>query len=167
MKSKTAMPMYLATIVPTGIIGILIAAMLAAEMSTDSGYLLTWATVIYNDLIIPCLRRPLSAKARLLIERSATVIQRLAVCDNIRFFLLDHFSSAVRVVFEAEYNGTAAVNLELNARIGVHHGAGGRVSDAKVVRSTHQFSVTGTNIISINKQGIDFIMKHFTQHRQG
>ena len=26
-------------------------AMLAAEMSTDSGYLLTWATVIYNDLM--------------------------------------------------------------------------------------------------------------------
>jgi hypothetical protein len=31
------------------------------EMSTDSGYLLTWATVIYNDLIMPCVKRPLSA----------------------------------------------------------------------------------------------------------
>jgi SSS family solute:Na+ symporter len=67
--SKTAMPMYLGAIMPTGIIGVLLAAMLAAEMSTDSGYLLTWATVIYNDLIMPCLRRPLSDKARLLIVR--------------------------------------------------------------------------------------------------
>jgi SSS family solute:Na+ symporter len=63
--SLTAMPVYLSTILPAGIIGIVIAAMLAAEMSTDSGYLLTWATVIYNDLISPCLSKPLSPKAKL------------------------------------------------------------------------------------------------------
>ena len=41
-----------------GLIGIVIAGMLAAEMSTDSGYLLTWATVIYNDLTrIPLFER--------------------------------------------------------------------------------------------------------------
>jgi SSS family solute:Na+ symporter len=38
-------------------------------MSTDSGYLLTWATVIYNDLVSPCLRRPLSPRGRLLLTR--------------------------------------------------------------------------------------------------
>lgn len=63
--SLTAMPVYLSTILPAGVIGIVIAAMLAAEMSTDSGYLLTWATVIYNDLISPCLPKPLSPKAKL------------------------------------------------------------------------------------------------------
>jgi len=66
----TAMPAFLKTILPAGIIGILLAAMLAAEMSTDSGYLLTWATVIYNDLISPCLRRPLSAKGKLFTVRA-------------------------------------------------------------------------------------------------
>jgi SSS family solute:Na+ symporter len=70
LDSLTAMPAYLKTLLPVGIIGLVIAAMLAAEMSTDSGYLLTWATVIYNDLLLPCLRRPLSARARLLITRS-------------------------------------------------------------------------------------------------
>jgi len=68
--SLTAMPVFLKTILPVGILGILLAAMLAAEMSTDSGYLLTWATVIYNDLISPCLRRPLSAKGKLLTVRA-------------------------------------------------------------------------------------------------
>lgn len=67
--SLTAMPAYLATLLPIGLIGIVLAAMLAAEMSTDSGYLLTWATVIYNDLISPCVRKPLTAKAKLLITR--------------------------------------------------------------------------------------------------
>jgi SSS family solute:Na+ symporter len=67
--SLTAMPQYLGTLLPVGIIGLVIAAMLAAEMSTDSGYLLTWATVIYNDLISPCLRQPLSSRGRLLLTR--------------------------------------------------------------------------------------------------
>uniref|UniRef100_UPI00404B798A sodium:solute symporter family protein n=2 Tax=Cephaloticoccus sp. TaxID=1985742 RepID=UPI00404B798A len=65
----TAMPQYLGTILPIGLLGLVIAAMLAAEMSTDSGYLLTWATVIYNDLITPCLRQPLSPRGRLLLTR--------------------------------------------------------------------------------------------------
>jgi len=67
--SLTAMPAYLATLLPVGVIGLVVAGMLAAEMSTDSGYLLTWATVIYNDLISPCVKRPLSPRARLLITR--------------------------------------------------------------------------------------------------
>lgn len=67
--SLTAMPQYLGTLLPVGIIGLVIAAMLAAEMSTDSGYMLTWATVIYNDLVSPCLRRPLSPKGQLRLTR--------------------------------------------------------------------------------------------------
>ncbi len=67
--SLTAMPTYLKTLLPAGVIGLLLAAMLAAEMSTDSGYLLTWATVIYNDLISPVLPRPLSKRAQLLLVR--------------------------------------------------------------------------------------------------
>jgi len=72
--SLTAMPAYLGKLLPWGVIGILIAAMLAAEMSTDSGYLLTWATVIYNDLITPCLRRPMSAGAKLLTVRTLVLV---------------------------------------------------------------------------------------------
>jgi SSS family solute:Na+ symporter len=71
--SRTAMPAYLGTLLPAGVLGIVVAAMLAAEMSTDSGYLLTWSTVIYNDLINPCLRRPLSDRARLLVVRALVV----------------------------------------------------------------------------------------------
>jgi len=70
LDSLTAMPAYLSTILPIGVIGLVIAGMLAAEMSTDSGYLLTWATVIYNDLILPCVRAPLSPKKQLLLTRS-------------------------------------------------------------------------------------------------
>ena len=69
LTTLTAMPRYLSLVLPVGVIGLVVAAMLAAEMSTDSGYMLTWATVIYNDLITPCLRRPLSARRQLLLTR--------------------------------------------------------------------------------------------------
>jgi len=69
LDSRTAMPAYLAAILPAGILGLVIAAMLAAEMSTDSGYLLTWATVIYNDLLMPCFKKPPAPRTRLLLTR--------------------------------------------------------------------------------------------------
>ena len=69
----TAMPAYLKTLLPVGAIGILIAAMLAAEMSTDSSYLLAWATVIFNDLIAPFSRRPISDRTRLFLTRALVV----------------------------------------------------------------------------------------------
>lgn len=69
LDSLTAMPHFLGLLLPAGIIGLVVAAMLAAEMSTDSGYMLTWATVIYNDLITPCLRRPLSGRGQLRLTR--------------------------------------------------------------------------------------------------
>jgi SSS family solute:Na+ symporter len=69
LTSLTAMPHYLSIVLPIGVIGIVVAAMLAAEMSTDSGYMLTWATVIYNDVVTPVLKRPLSPKGQLLLTR--------------------------------------------------------------------------------------------------
>ncbi|MCC7086180.1 MAG: sodium:solute symporter family protein [Pirellulales bacterium] len=71
--SLTAMPQFLGRILPVGVMGLLVAAMLAAEMSTDSGYLLTWATVIYNDIISPCRRKPMSQRAKLLTVRATVV----------------------------------------------------------------------------------------------
>lgn len=58
--SMDAMPQYLAVLIPVGLTGLVIAAMLAAEMSTDSSYLLTWASVIYNDILGPVRKRPLT-----------------------------------------------------------------------------------------------------------
>jgi SSS family solute:Na+ symporter len=66
--SLDAMPMYLAKAVPMGLMGVLIAAMLAADMSTDSSYMLTWASVIYNDILAP-FRKGWSEKRGLLWNR--------------------------------------------------------------------------------------------------
>jgi SSS family solute:Na+ symporter len=65
-----AMPHYLSTAVPAGLMGILIAAMLAADMSTDSSYMLTWCSVIYNDIMAPFRKKPWSEKKGLFWNRS-------------------------------------------------------------------------------------------------
>ena len=51
--SLQAMPKMLSMVVPAGFMGLLVAAMLAADMSTDSSYMLTWGSVIYNDIMAP------------------------------------------------------------------------------------------------------------------
>jgi len=78
-----AMPKFLSTFLPAGMLGLLIAAMLAADMSTDSSYMLTWGSVIYNDLLAPLRRRPGAAWD----ERRGLVINR-AIIAAIGVFLL-------------------------------------------------------------------------------
>lgn len=55
VKSIEAMPRYLSVLLPTGAVGFLVAGMLAALMSTHSGYLLAWSGVLVEDLIAPVL----------------------------------------------------------------------------------------------------------------
>lgn len=64
-----AMPKMLAKVLPTGLIGILIAGMLAADMSTDSSYMLTWASVIYNDILVLIHKNSWSQKKAILVNR--------------------------------------------------------------------------------------------------
>lgn len=64
-----AMPHFLSLIVPVGLIGILVASMLAADMSSNSSYMLAWTSVIYNDLMKPLHRKRWSEKKGLLWNR--------------------------------------------------------------------------------------------------
>lgn len=63
-----AMPILLSMLLPVGIMGLLVAAMLAADMSTDASYMLTWGSVIYNDVLAP-FRKGWSEKKGLAINR--------------------------------------------------------------------------------------------------
>jgi SSS family solute:Na+ symporter len=74
-KPSDAMPMFLAgTAWPIGITGLLVAAMLAADMSTDSSYMLTWGSVIYNDLLAPFRRTQWSEKRGLRWNRAIVAL---------------------------------------------------------------------------------------------
>ena len=64
-----AMPGLIAVFVPVGLMGILVAAMLAADMSTNSSYLLAWSSVIYNDILLPVHKNKWSEKRGLYVNR--------------------------------------------------------------------------------------------------
>jgi solute:Na+ symporter, SSS family len=72
--SLDAMPTFLATFVPVGLMGLCIAAMLAADMSTDSSYMLTWASVIYNDILAPFRKGTWSEKRGLFWNRTIVAL---------------------------------------------------------------------------------------------
>jgi len=68
-KEIMALPTFIAAIVPVGLLGILVAGMLAADMSTNSSYLLAWSSVIYNDVLAPFHKHKWSAKKALYVNR--------------------------------------------------------------------------------------------------
>lgn len=51
LPSAAAMPRLLGHLVPTGFLGLLVAGMLAASMSTYSAYLLAWSSVLARDVV--------------------------------------------------------------------------------------------------------------------
>jgi len=56
LDSVAAMPRLMGTIVPSGFLGLLVAGLLAASMSTYGAYLLAWSSVLARD-VIGCARR--------------------------------------------------------------------------------------------------------------
>ena len=71
--SRLATPTALGMITPSGLAGLIMASMLAAEMSSISSYLLSWATVIVHDIVKPMRRNGLEPKAELFWTRVAVV----------------------------------------------------------------------------------------------
>ncbi len=69
----TALPTMLARITPHGWLGLLLGALLAASMSTYASYLLSWSSVISQDLIGSVVRqftgREMSSKSQLVVSR--------------------------------------------------------------------------------------------------
>jgi SSS family solute:Na+ symporter len=72
-----AMPLFLSQFVPVGLMGLLLAAMLAADMSCTSSYMITWASVIYNDILAPFRKTRWSEKRGLMWNR--TIVSLIGV----------------------------------------------------------------------------------------
>jgi SSS family solute:Na+ symporter len=70
--SMTAMPRLLGAVVPTGMLGLMVAGMLAASMSTYSAYMLAWSSVGTRDIIGPLMRRELSERRTMFLTRLIT-----------------------------------------------------------------------------------------------
>jgi SSS family solute:Na+ symporter len=73
LNSQFGMPIFIAKVLPSGFLGLIAAGMFAAFMSTHDSYLLSWSSVITQDIIAPLKKGHLSDKQRLLITRISIV----------------------------------------------------------------------------------------------
>lgn len=69
-----AMPVFMARLMPTALLGIITAGMIAAFMSTHDSYFLCWSSVITQDIIAPLRKKPLSGAARVRLTRIIIVL---------------------------------------------------------------------------------------------
>jgi len=69
-----AMPLLLGKIIPSGLLGLLVAGMMAALMSTHDSYFLCWASVITRDVVAPLRRGELSDRRQIRITRITIVL---------------------------------------------------------------------------------------------
>lgn len=77
--SLQAMPEMIARILPTGVLGLVVAGMLAATMSVNSSYLLGWSSVISQDIILPLRRKPMTQSSQVILNRVVNVLVSLFV----------------------------------------------------------------------------------------
>ena len=68
-ESIMALPLFLGYIVPTGLLGLIVAGMLAAFMSTHDSYLLGWSAVVTQDILAPLRGDRLSDRGRITATR--------------------------------------------------------------------------------------------------
>ncbi|HXY39190.1 MAG TPA: hypothetical protein VEQ10_05945 [Vicinamibacteria bacterium] len=68
-----AMPWMLAATLPTGLLGLVLAGMLAASVSTYAGYFLGWSAILAQDVVGPCVPGGLSDAARLRLTRLTVI----------------------------------------------------------------------------------------------
>lgn len=73
--SSTATPYYLSTVVPVGgMMGILLAGLLFADVATTDQYILSWSTSIVNDCVIPFKKVPFTPKQHIMAVRITIVL---------------------------------------------------------------------------------------------
>ncbi len=69
-----AMPLLIGKIVPAGLLGLFVAGLMAAFMSTHDSYFLCWSSVIVRDVVNPLRRRPLSDRGQIRAARVLIVL---------------------------------------------------------------------------------------------
>ena len=70
---RVVVGIFLGKTSPVLIMGLMFAVFLFAEISTDDSYILTWASVIVNDIVCACFKNPLSTKAHLYFLKCSVV----------------------------------------------------------------------------------------------
>ena len=73
VRDQMVVPAFLATLMPAGIMGLFVVAMIAAFISTNDTYIMSWAGVFVQDVVLPLRKKPLSQKQHIWLLRGAVI----------------------------------------------------------------------------------------------
>ncbi|MGN0866152.1 MAG: sodium:solute symporter [Oligosphaeraceae bacterium] len=69
IREQLVVPMALLKLLPPGMMGLFVAVMFAAMLSTDNTYMHSWGSIMVQDILMPLRKKPFSPKAHLLALR--------------------------------------------------------------------------------------------------
>ena len=66
IQSQMTVPLFLANILPMGMMGLFAAVILACAIGCDNSYIHSWGTIFVQDVVLPIRNKPIDAKTHLL-----------------------------------------------------------------------------------------------------
>ncbi len=125
LQSEMRVPLALGVMLPTGLLGLVVAAMLGAAISTDEAYLHSWASIFVQDVVLPFRKKPMSARGQLLLLKAAVLgVAIFAFCFSMWYepgIYIAMFAAMSASIFVA--GGGAAIIGGLYTRWGTTAGA--------------------------------------------
>ncbi|MCX7002551.1 MAG: sodium:solute symporter [bacterium] len=73
IQKQVLVPLALKQIMPTGLLGLFVAAMIACAISTDDAYLHSWGSILIQDVILPFRRTPFAPQQHMRLLRWSIV----------------------------------------------------------------------------------------------
>ena len=70
-QGQQLVPIALSLIMPSGLLGLFVAVMFSAMLSTDDTYMHSWGSIIIQDVIMPFRKKPFSPKTHIWVLRAA------------------------------------------------------------------------------------------------
>jgi SSS family solute:Na+ symporter len=71
LQKQMLVPVAIREFLPVGVMGVFLALMIFAMVSTDTTYMHSWGSILVQDVILPLRKKPFSQKAQLLLLRLA------------------------------------------------------------------------------------------------
>jgi SSS family solute:Na+ symporter len=127
LQAEMRVPLALGVMLPTGLLGLVVAAMLGAAISTDEAYLHSWASIFVQDVELPFRKKPMAPRAQLLLLKAAVLgVALFAFCFSLWYepgIYIAMFAALSASIFVA--GGGAAIIGGLYTRWGTTAGAWG------------------------------------------
>jgi SSS family solute:Na+ symporter len=110
VQSQMTVPIALVHMLPSGMIGLVCAAMLAATIGNDTTFLHAWGSIFIQDVVLPFRKRPFTPAQHLrLLRLSVLGVACFAFCFSLAFPLRDYVVMYQLVTGAIYLGGSGAV----------------------------------------------------------